>query len=167
LDEPISEEFFWYPINIDNFFFNKKPNSENVVLLTTGSFCPMHDGHIQMMYGAKAILSKLGYHVAGGIMSFGHSQYVDKKMMDLEDKKISSELRIKHAAELLKEHQWLTIDDWECHGVSRALNFTDVIRRVEFFFKEYDVEIFYVFGGDNEDFKYAFIDRGNCVIIDR
>ena len=58
-------------------FKEKKENP--VVLLSTGGFDPIHDGHIYMMEFAKEALEKKGYHVIGGYLSPSHESYVSTK----------------------------------------------------------------------------------------
>lgn len=55
--------------------YDKKP----VVLLTTGGFYPIHDGHINMMEKAKEYLEKNGYSVLGGYLSPCNNIYTNTK----------------------------------------------------------------------------------------
>ena len=57
--------------------FDEKENP--VVLLSTGGFDPIHDGHIYMMEFAKETLEKNGYKVIGGYFSPSHPSYVSTK----------------------------------------------------------------------------------------
>ena len=50
-----------------------------VVLLTTGGFDPIHEGHIYMMNFAKKTLEKNGYDVVGGFLSPSHESYISTK----------------------------------------------------------------------------------------
>lgn len=70
-------KFFCTPVHkLQTTKFNvEKP----VILLSTGSFSPLHDGHIHMMERAKEILESKGYSVVGGYLSPSHDEYVSSK----------------------------------------------------------------------------------------
>src|SRR5689334_3025389 len=50
-----------------------------VVLLSTGGFCPVHDGHLAMMEAARAAAEQAGFDVIGGYLSPGHDEYLRMK----------------------------------------------------------------------------------------
>ena len=50
-----------------------------VVLLATGGFCPVHEGHLAMMQAARAAATNAGFTVIGGYLSPGHDDYVRLK----------------------------------------------------------------------------------------
>ena len=53
---------------------------QRAILLATGSFNPIHTGHVDMMNFAKKELESLGkYTVIGGFMSPSHDSYVSTK----------------------------------------------------------------------------------------
>lgn len=58
---------------------NLPKNAHPIVLLSTGGFCPLHEGHLQMMYLAKAALESAGKQVVGGYFSISHPSYVNTK----------------------------------------------------------------------------------------
>jgi nicotinic acid mononucleotide adenylyltransferase len=142
-------------------------NAKNpCVLLSTGSFSPLHSGHIEMMYLAKERAEEAGYQVLGGYISPGHDEYVLSKVK--EDYTIA--LRIKMAQEALRDHGWLFIDPWEGVFAKVAVNFTDVVYRLEAYLEKYlgeKIPVFFVAGSDNARFSLAFENRGHCVVIDR
>lgn len=118
-----------------------------VILLTTGSFAPMHQGHINMMDKARKFYEDQGIRVAASIFSFSHDDYVLTKDVNIPSK----ELRIKIAQERLKDknHQ---VSLWELFQL-KPVNFTTVI---EYFEKTYKKPVVYVFGKDNYNFAYTF-----------
>lgn len=137
-----------------------------VVLLTTGGFDPLHDGHIEMMELAKKKLEEVGYDIVGGYFSPSHDDYVLNKPFNC---RISSQ-RIKDCREIVDDSDWLMIDPWEATYVSTYINFTDVINRLELYLKKYvrdDIKVAYVFGGDNAKFMYCFEEDGIGVCIER
>ena len=137
-----------------------------VVLLSTGGFCPLHEGHLQMMYLAKAALEAAGKQVIGGYFSISHPSYVNTKtnvhgtpgswLYDLQ----------KH----LVSHPWLLIDPWESCYMPSFVNFTEVISRLQQYLRTYfhpNTQVAYVFGSDNARFMYCFEKRGLGVCVER
>ena len=80
-----------------------------VVLLTTGGFDPIHEGHLYMMDFAKKVLEKNGYNVVGGYLSPSHESYVSTKPYY----KINSYERLDLCQECVKDSKWLMIDPFE------------------------------------------------------
>lgn len=137
-----------------------------VVLLTTGGFDPIHEGHIYMMDFAKKILEKNGYNVVGGYLSPSHESYVSTKPYY----KINPYERLDLCQETIKDSEWLSIDPWESIYVKTYINFTDIIQRLEIYLKKHvdsRIQVAYVFGGDNSEFMYCFENKGIGVCIER
>lgn len=146
----------------DNVKELKKP----VVLLSTGGFYPIHDGHIQMMEKAKKVIEEKGYNVIGGYLSLSHESYIKTKPYYIKNQYE----RMEEGREYLKNSDWLMIDPWESIYVRTAINFTDVIERLEKYLHKYiddRIKVIYVFGGDNVDFMYCFRKNGFAVCINR
>lgn len=145
----------------------KDKNVQNpVVLLTTGGFDPIHEGHIYMMDFAKKILEKNGYDVVGGYVSPSHESYVSTKPYY----KINPYERLDLCQETIKNSKWLSIDPWESIYVKTYINFTDIIQRLELYLKKHvdpRIQVAYVFGGDNAEFMYCFEDKGIGVCVER
>ena len=137
-----------------------------VVLLTTGGFDPIHEGHIYMMDFAKKILEKNGYDVVGGYLSPSHESYVSTKPYY----KINPYERLDLCQETIKDSEWLNIDPWESIYVKTYINFTDIIRRLELYLKKHvdsRIQVAYVFGGDNSEFMYCFENKGIGICVER
>jgi len=178
LTEPVSAlpqfsaQWFTTPVyKIINNLKNKSAKNEgrHVVLLTTGSFCPVHKSHIEMMELAKIELEHLGYIVLGGYLSPSHDAYVSDKC---KQQTLSGLHRLRLCEEATFNSDWLVTDSWEALHTPTAINFTDVIIRLEHYLAHHvksdnTIEIVYVFGSDNADFAYAFIGHGHCVCIER
>lgn len=62
--------------NIISMPLNKKYESKNAIIVSTGSFSPMHEGHVQSMLIAKNHIEKMGYNVIQGVISLSHDAYV-------------------------------------------------------------------------------------------
>lgn len=137
-----------------------------VVLLTTGGFDPIHDGHLYMMEFAKKTLEQSGYDVVGGYFSPSHDCYVSTKPYC----KTNSSQRVALCQEVVKDSNWLMIDPWESMYVKTYINFTDVIKRLELYLQKHvnsSIKVAYVFGGDNSEFMYCFENKGIGICIER
>jgi nicotinic acid mononucleotide adenylyltransferase len=149
---------------IDNI---KNQKAENpVALLTTGGFCPLHEGHIYMMNMAKQRLEENGYNVIGGYFSQSHEDYVSTKPYYNTNRYEN----FAQCQEYLKDSDWLMADPWESLYVKTSINFTEVIERLELYLRKYvdkNIKVAYVFGGDNVEFMYCFENQGIGVCIDR
>lgn len=144
------------PIN----FLKPDPNEfdpcKKCVLISTGAFSPLHDGHIEMMVSAKKTMQENGWHVLGGYLSPGHDEYIKQKTgndwIPIHD-------RIAYANDQIKQYDWLAIDPWEGVFAPGAVNFTSVVYRLSMYLKKHfseDVSIFFVCGADNARFSLAF-----------
>ena len=144
-----------------------KEQKENpIVLLSTGGFDPIHDGHIYMMEFAKEVLEKEGYNVIGGYLSPSHESYVSTKPYY----KINAYERLDLCQEYVKDSKWLMIDPWESIYVKTYINFTDIIQRLEQYLRKQvnsKIQVAYVFGGDNSEFMYCFEDKGIGICVER
>lgn len=143
----------------------KKP----VVLISTGGFSPVHQGHLAMMESARHTLEQRGFSVIGGFLAPDHDQYVRQKC---GADAIPAYDRLHYIDLATEESDWLAADPWPSRYASCALNFTDIIRRMERYLSRHllglaPVRVMYVCGGDNALFARAFIGRGGCVIVHR
>lgn len=151
-------------ISIQTGYETKKPY---LVLLNTGSYSPLHLGHLQMMEEARECLQEQ-YHVLGGYLSPSHDGYVSTKYQGTAA--LNSDIRISLCQEVLADSDWLSVDPWEARYNSGPINFTDVIIRLKKYLKRYtglDIEVGYVFGSDNAGFTWAFIEEGISVCFER
>lgn len=147
--------------------FLKKNQPNPCILLTTGSFCPIHYGHIQMMEAAKEAVEKRGFQVIGGYISPSHDKYVKAKT---KHQWMPIHQRLALIKELVKKTSWLEIDPWEGVFNKVAINFTDVVVRLQKYVKHHtgvDVPVMYVCGGDNFRFSKTFANQGHCVVVTR
>ncbi len=144
-------------------------NQKQVVLLTTGGFSPIHNGHLSMMEVAKQEVEKRGYQVVGGYFSPSHDDYVSQKYGG--EAELNSQHRIYLSQLAVHESDWLMVDPWESRYVPTDINFTDVISHLKqylaYYLKQPALDIFYVFGSDNAMFARVFTDQGGCVCVAR
>lgn len=146
------------PLNFirDNLAGKKNP----VVLLATGSFCPIHDGHISMMESAKDRLELYGYDVVGGFFAPDHDEYIFGKV---KDSPLDIHQRIKIIHKRICNSDWLDIDSWAGIFRNEAVNFTEIIHRLELYIEKHlgkKIPVVFVFGGDNWAFAKTFRYKG-------
>ena len=143
-----------------------KSCNKPIVLLSTGGFYPIHQGHIDMMEKAKEVLEKDGYDVVGGYLSLSHDKYISTKPYYI----CTDYERIHDGEEKLENHSWLMIDPWESLYVNSPINFTNVIERLEKYLQKFidsRIQVAYVFGGDNAYFMYCFEKDGIGICVNR
>ncbi len=155
---------------LDKLKAKPREDAPRAVLLTTGAFAPVHEGHIAMMSAAWQRLSREGYAVLGGFFSSSHDSYVQSK--DLTAQYYHASLRYRALNAALRDHDWLMADPWEALYTPCAVNFTDVIRRLKAYLNRHitsypPIEVVYVFGSDNASFSRAFVSEGLAVCVER
>lgn len=147
--------------------FEVDPSKKSCVLLTTGSFCPIHYGHIEMMNNAKNALEEQGWDVLSGYIAPAHDEYIHRKC---GRQSISIDKRIQLIQREIADSDWLVIDSWEGVFNKVAVNFTDVIARLQLYIERHiqkTIPVFYVCGSDNARFAKTFTLKGYCVVVNR
>ena len=137
------------------------------VLLSTGSFCPIHEGHVLIMGQARDAMERAGYHVIGGYISPSHDEYIKAKT---GEKWIPIHYRLREIYRITRGSDWLSVDPWEGVFNKVAINFTDVVLRLETYLEQHlgrKIPVFFVCGADNAKFALTFVQSGNCVVIGR
>ncbi len=155
---------------LDEETINRFKKQPPVVLLSTGSFSPIHQGHLMMMENAKKELESRGRTVLGGYISPSHDKYVFSKYKDVQFLDTSHRLRLCEKA--VAHSDWLMSDPWEARYNDVPITYTDVITRLESYLAkhlhvDFPVSVFYVFGGDNAAFARLFAKKGGCVCVKR
>jgi nicotinate (nicotinamide) nucleotide adenylyltransferase len=148
----------------------RKSTKPLTVLLATGAFSPIHDGHIGMMEVAKSELQNKGYEVIGGYISPSHDGYVSIK--NSGEAALNAAVRTQLCKIAVRESDWMMVDPWEALHTNIALNYTDVIIRLEKYLNfhiknDRKIHVVCVFGSDNANFARAFITKGICVCVNR
>lgn len=169
------EEYFDINFLTTNFSkisknFIELNNKKNVVLLTTGGFSPLHDGHISMMENAYNFLSEKGFNVLGGYFAPSHDKYVSNKYNGKAA--LNIEKRINIIEKKLESHPYLLCDRWEGLYNKYEVNYTETIKRLKAYLNQHiptknGIEICLVFGGDNIGFCNTFIYKGMGVCVKR
>ncbi len=142
-------------------------NKPIAVLVTSGGFCPIHNGHLAMMESARLEVEKRGWRVVGGFFAPDHDGYVRTKC---GEEALSGAERTHLARLATSESTWLDVDPWAALYLDRAVNYTDIVRRLSRYLTlqvGHPIEIFFVCGGDNAGFSKAFLDHGRIVIVPR
>lgn len=94
----------------------RKPNA---VLLSTGAYNPVHNGHINVFEEAREAVERKGYTVIAGFLSPSHDQYVRNKMksfykdIPLGCVYASSNFRIQLVKDACSHSDWLDCASWE------------------------------------------------------
>ncbi|MFT5680225.1 MAG: nicotinic acid mononucleotide adenylyltransferase [Myxococcota bacterium] len=141
--------------------------SRPAVLVCTGSFCPVHTGHLAMMEAAREAAERAGFSVVGGYLSPGHDEYITLK---LGAEALSASHRLALCGAAVSDSDWLMVDPWEALHRDVAVNFTDVLARLTAYLHHHirpDLAVFYVCGGDNARFALSFATHGRCIVVDR
>lgn len=140
-----------------------RAGARNVVLVGTGSYDPMHNGHVAMMTTTRSLLESQDseVNVVGAVMSSSHDSYVRRYKTQ---EGVLQEERIYRNQRFLEAHvdnreQWIIHDHWETRGVPLAVNFTDVLNHIGAMLNLHvgaDIEMVYVFGSDAQAFAPSF-----------
>ena len=161
------------PYMIDFLDFRERHISggKNALVYITGSFAPIHDGHINSVIKACETLSENGYNVLGGVISPDHDKYVVDNKIHRNDLNINA--RISLVKDKIKNiHDYpLVCDIWNGLFNTTAINFTELTeflnKTLALYGMAEDTEVFFVCGGDNARFAKTFIYKHGAVIIDR
>lgn len=153
------------PINFvkKNLVDAKRP----CILITTGSFAPIHTGHIEAMVKTKEKMEDFGWTVVGGFIAPDHDEYINLK---LKKEALPFHHRMKLILEMVRGIDWLTVDPWAGVFQTCAVNFTDIIEHLDLYIQKHlgvKIPIVYVCGNDNARFANTFVNRGYCAIAER
>lgn len=141
---------------------NNKLYEKNAIIVTTGSFSPMHEGHVQSMIIAKEYIEKMGYNVIQGVVSLSHDAYVSFKNGGVAKRHISERTMLAYEKiEEMGQDDWIKVDRMEGEILSCAVNFSTILKRIyeytTYHLNIKDLTVFYVYGSDNAEFSNAFV----------
>lgn len=155
------------PVHAIEETLKRYPDEKNFsIVLSTGAYAPLHEGHLSIMEKAKELIEVRGEVIAGGYLCLDNDEYVVRKLCGMQ---YPGEFRQNYAEELVLSHSWLMVDPWMIKEISVAVNFTTQIMRTQQYlnrrFPDYSFKIYYAFGGDNSMFAGAFrvVGQGVCV----
>lgn len=100
---------------------NIDESQPKAVLLSTGSFNPIHLGHLNIFDQARRAVERQGYAVIGGLLSPSHDNYLRHKMksqardMPLESVYANSSLRIQFVELACADSSWISCSTWEAY----------------------------------------------------
>lgn len=138
------------------------PGIRKAIIISTGSYDPMHEGHIEALVRAREYLEDSGRaKVIAGVMSASHDVYVRRKNPGgiIGQQRIHDNTVFMEKSHFNSPVQWVYHDNWESLGIHLSTNFTDVVTYISGMVKTYvndDIDIYYVFGSDNAGFGLAF-----------
>lgn len=145
--------------NQSSFIPHFAKDGEVAIILNTGSYAPVHDGHIMMLNNVESHLKELGLIKNSiKILSPSHDKYVLTKSEDIKIWNINKRLRFLYNLVDKYKDEKLMVDIWEGVYCDYPVNFTDVILKYVRDLEKQNIKykIFYVFGSDNEQFLYPF-----------
>lgn len=137
-----------------------KTNKPIAIVVSSGSFSPLHEGHIETVLYTKQLLEEKGYEVPQSVLCFAHDNYVSFKNNGAAKSSISE--RIQNALVKLDEldlSREIKVEHLSGQFVSNDLNFSTLLNRIEKYAELYyqrTVKVFYVFGSDYPNFFNAF-----------
>lgn len=148
-----------------------KTNKKLALIISTGSYSPLHEGHVEKMLLTKEYVESMNYEVLQGVISLSHDAYVAFKNNGISKNHISNRTMLAYEKiEEMNQSDWLKVDRFEGEAVSCAINFSTVIKRLLSLVENYlqkDITVFYVYGSDNIGFSNAFINQkkihGVCI----
>lgn len=141
--------------------------NELAVLVTTGAFCPIHEGHLQLLETAKRELESRGTTVLGGYICPDHDQYVSSK---IRFRSLSAAQRLELCELAVEESDWLMVDRWAAIYASGSVGFTTIVDHIDKMIKQHvmttkPIRIVYTFGGDNAMFAFSFVSIWSCICV--
>ncbi|KAL0487915.1 nicotinamide mononucleotide adenylyltransferase [Acrasis kona] len=103
------------------------------VLVSTGSYSPIHKMHTEMLKVTAEFLERLPKcKVVGGYLSPCHDEYVSFK---LQDNAINAQHRINMCELAVKDTDWMCVDKWEING-PRLRMFSEVVIKLSEFLSQ-------------------------------
>lgn len=146
------------------------PGMRQAVVVSTGSYDPLHEGHMESIVRAKEYIEATGKaKVIAGFMSPSHDSYVRQKnpggIVDFQ--RVHENTVYVEQASYNKPQQWIFHENWEALGINLAVNFTDVVIYIDGMLKAHvgnDIDVYYVFGGDNAAFGLAFAHNDDSMV---
>jgi len=145
-----------------------KNHKRAIVLLSSGGFAPVHQGHIEMMHRARQCLETQGEWVIGGYLSPDHHDYVREKGVPSH---YTAAQRLAELESIVQNSDWLMVDSWLL-SLTQPVNCTIAVERLSAYLARHlkialEIEVWYVCGADNARLALAFSQRGGCVIVPR
>lgn len=146
------------PIPIEVYCPIPTLTKDDSILILTGCFAPVHEGHIESILLAKREVEKLGLNVKLGLLGLCHDNYVKTKTDNYPLLK-----RIEEINEKTKKYEWIKPYLWEAYQ-NDAMNFTSVIESIK---RQTEAKVIFVYGSDNFNFRLAFLNNDINICVKR
>lgn len=146
------------------------PGMRQAVVVSTGSYDPLHEGHMESVVRAKEFIEATGRSkVIAGFMSPSHDAYVRQKNPGgvIDFQRVHENTVYVENASYNQPKQWIFHENWEALGINVAINFTDVAIYIDGMLKAHvgnDIDVYYVFGGDNAAFGLTFTHNDDSMV---
>lgn len=133
---------------------NLKNGAKPMILLLTGCFSPLHEGHINSLHTAKKYIeNNTDFYIAGAYISPAHDSYVSVKKNGTA--KCNALKRILFAEKLTDDSDYIMVDRWPALYMKEELNFPYIMDKLKYDIEnkfKTNVTIGFVFGEDNIGF---------------
>lgn len=153
-------------VSCDLSLVNEHESEHVNVLLVTGAFAPIHEGHIEMMLSAAEEVQRVTQTpVAACYVSIDHGSYVGRKT-DM----FTTMERVQEVERAIAPYPLLQMDYWSCLYADDEVNFTTAYERFSRYIERNSskkVTLWYVCGGDRFMFMNAFAQYGHGVCVTR
>ena len=165
---------FNYKKEIMPLLYKSDSNIENIILLTTGSFNPIHRMHLEILNIAyKYLLSLKKYNILCAFISPSCDNYVKTKQPPLIPFNIRCQMIQTSIEEFNKENMSkgnntvdIKIHKWE-GSQKYFIDFPDVIKEIQNKLYQFgDIKLLYVCGMDHYN-KCKYDLESNVVVVDR
>ena len=164
--------FLHFPvIPIKNIEDNYKAGKKNIILLYSGCFNPIHQGHIFSMNSSIERMQSLGYNVVNSYFTPAHDSYLSQKTDKVYDILRRSEFIYKIISENNLE-KVCDVNVLPALLLKHDINFTEQMVFLKKYVQKYtnlDIPIYLVAGGDNSSFYKSFVeeDEYGCIVHNR
>lgn len=146
---------------------NIRTKKNPAILYMTGSLCPIHHGHIEVINSASLRMQELGHDGITIYIGPDHDSYISRKN---GPGAIPIWERIRLIHEAIKHIPDAHVDPWPGVFNKSDINFTEAVERISRYVKKWtgaNVPVYFLCGGDNAGFARTFVLKGQCIVVGR